>query len=84
MSSEGASQVLEEVAPVAARGKQINSAIDVSGCVQVHMTDYENVFIMRTTDTCDASSLDQDVRIAITFKRDICPKPRTPFTVNHP
>lgn len=84
MSSDGASQVLEEVAPVAMRGKETNAMIDVSGCNEVHMTDYENVFIMRTTHTCDASSLDQDVRIGITFKRDICPKPKTPFTVNRP
>lgn len=84
MSSEGASQVLEEVAPVATRGKKINSVIHVSGCNEARMTDYENVFIMRTTHTCDSSSPDQDVRIAITFKREICPKPKTPFTVTRP
>jgi len=85
MSSEGASQVLEEVAPVATRGKEINSRIDFTGCVAVRMTDYENVFIMRTTHTCgDSSSHDQDVRIAITFKREICPKPKTLFTVTRP
>ena len=69
MSSEGASQVLEEVAPVATRGKETDAMIHVSGCNEARMTDYEEVFIMRTTHTCDASSLDQDVRIAITFKR---------------
>jgi hypothetical protein len=79
ISSESASQVLEEVAPIAMRGKEINSGIFVSGCNEARMTDYDNVFIMRTTHTCDASSLDQDVRIAITFKRDICPKPKTSF-----
>src|SRR6267378_6829082 len=85
MSSEGASQVLEEVAPVATRGKEINSRIDFTGCVAVRMTDYENVFIMLTTHTCgDSSSHDQDVRIAITFKREICPKPKTLFTVTRP
>ena len=84
MPSDGASQLLEEVAPIAMRGKETNAMIDVTGCVQVRMTDYEKVFIMRTTHTCDASSLDQDVRIAITFKRDICPKPKTPSTVNRP
>jgi hypothetical protein len=84
MSSEGASQVLEEVAPVAMRGRETNAMIRVSGCNEARMTDYEKVFIMRTTHTCDASSLDQDVCIAITFKRDICPKPKTPFTVNRP
>jgi hypothetical protein len=84
MSSDGASQVLEEVAPVAMRGKETNAMIRVSGCNEARMTDYESVFIMRTTHTCDAPSPDQDVRIAITFKRDICPKPTTPFTVNRP
>jgi hypothetical protein len=84
MSSEGASQVLEEVAPVATRGNKINSSIDFSGCVAVHRTDYENVFIARTTHTCDSSSHDQDVSIAITFKREICPKPKTSFTVTRP
>ena len=84
MSSEGASQALEEVAPIAMRGKQINSGIFVSGCNEARMTDYENVFIMRTVHTCDSSSHDQDVRVAITFKRDTCPKPKAPFTVNRP
>jgi len=74
MSSVGVSQVLEEVAPVAMRGKEINSASFVSGCNEARMTDYENVSIMRSTHTCDPSSHDQDVRTAITFKRDICPK----------
>ena len=84
MSSEGASQVLEEVAPIATRGKETNAMIHVSGCNEVHMTDYDNVFIMRTTHTCDPSSHDQDIRTAISFKRDICPKPKTPFTFNRP
>jgi hypothetical protein len=85
MSSEGVSEVLEEVAPVAIRGKEINALTHQSGCNVVHMTDYENVFIMRSTHTCDdTSSLDQEVRTAITFKRDICPKPKTPFTVTGP
>lgn len=84
MSSEDASQVLEEVVPVAMRGKKTNAMIDVSGCNEVHMTDYENVFIMRTTHTCDPSSHDHDIRTAISFKRDICLKPKTPFTFNRP
>ena len=74
MSSEAVSEVLEEVAPIAMRGRQINTAVLVSGCNEARMTDYENVSIMRSTHTCDPSSHDQDVRTAITFKRDICPK----------
>jgi hypothetical protein len=74
MFSEGVSEVLEEIVPVASRGKEINGLISVHGCNEARMTDYENVSIMRSTHTCDPSSPDQDVRTAITFKRDICPK----------
>jgi hypothetical protein len=74
MSSEGVSEVLEEVAPSAMRGEQINGRIEFSGCNQFRLTDYENVSIMRATHTCDPSSHDQDIRTAITFKRGICPK----------
>ena len=84
MSSEGVSEVLEEIAPAAMRGKQLNSATVNRGCNGADITEYENVFIMRRTHTCDPSSHDQDVRTAITFKRDICPKPKTPFTVAGP
>jgi hypothetical protein len=74
MSSERVSEVLEQVAPIATRGKQISTSLTVSGCNQVRLTDYENVLIMRSTHTCDPSSEDQDIRTAVTFKRDICPR----------
>jgi hypothetical protein len=77
MPSESVSEVLEEVAPIAMRGKEVFAAVHVSGCNQAHITDYENVSIMRSTHTCDPSSRDQDVRTAITFKRGICPTPKT-------
>jgi hypothetical protein len=79
MSSEGVSEILEEVAPIAMREKEINAGVLVSVCNEARVTEYENVSIMRSTHTCDPSSHDQDVRTAITFKRDICPKPKTPF-----
>src|SRR5205085_716215 len=78
MSSEGVTEVLEEVAPVATRGKEISDGSFQSGCNVARITDYENVSIMRSTHTCDPSSHDQDVRTAITFKRETCPKPGTP------
>jgi hypothetical protein len=78
MPSEGVSEVLEEVAPIAVRGKEINAGVFVSGCNEAHMTEYENVSIMRSTHSCEPASHDQDVRTAITFKRDICPKPKAP------
>lgn len=74
MSSEGVSEVLEQVVPIGVRGKQIGTFLTVSGCNQFRQTDYENVAIMRSTHTCDSSSPDQDIRTAITFKRDICPR----------
>jgi hypothetical protein len=74
MSSEGVSEILEEVAPVAMRGKEVNGHITESGCNQFRLTDYESVSIMRSTHTCDPSSRDQDIRTTITFKRDACPK----------
>jgi hypothetical protein len=74
MPSDTVTAVLEEIVPVAMRGKETNTIIHQSGCNVARMTDYENVFIMRSTHTCDPSSHDQDVGTAITFKRDVCPK----------
>jgi hypothetical protein len=84
MSSEGVSEVLEEVAPATMRGKEIFAGGSMSGCNVIHMTEYENVSIGRSTHTCDAWSHDQDIRTVITFKRDICPKPKTPSTFTLP
>ena len=84
MSSEGVSEVLEEVAPVALRGKQINEGSFQSGCNVGRFTEYENVWIMRATHECDPSSKEQDASTSITFKRDICPNPKTPVTVIRP
>jgi hypothetical protein len=62
MSSDGVSEVLEQIAPAATRGKEINTFFLVDGCNKARMSDYENVSIMRSTHTCDPSSPDQDVR----------------------
>jgi hypothetical protein len=74
MFSDGVSEVLEEVAPAMMRGNEINTVYIDHGCNEVRITDYENASVMRSKHTCDPSSLDQDVRTTITFKRDICPK----------
>ena len=78
MSSEGVSEVLEEVAPVAMRGKRISGRIGFTGCIAINETDYENVSLSRSTYTCDPSNHDQDVGTTIIFKREICPRPKTP------
>jgi hypothetical protein len=74
MSSDGVTEVLEEIAPATMRGNEIFNGISVSGCNESRITDYDNLTIMRSTHTCDASSPDQDVRTTIMFKRDMCPK----------
>jgi hypothetical protein len=84
MSSDGVSEVLEEVAPVAMRGKQINDGSFQGGCNVRRFTEYENVWIMRATHECDPSSQDRDVSTSINFKRDVCPKPKAPVTVTRP
>src|ERR1700680_227615 len=46
MSSEGVSAVLEEIAPVAMRGKEISTTVFSIGCNEDWTTDYEDVSIM--------------------------------------
>jgi hypothetical protein len=84
MSSESVSEVLEEVAPVAMRGKQLNEGSFQSGCNVGRFTEYENVGIMRATHECDPTSQDRDASTSINFKRDVCPKPKLPVTVTRP
>jgi hypothetical protein len=84
MSSDSVTEILEDVAPTARRGKKTNTFVHVSGCNEVHMTDYENVSIMRSTHTCEPLSHDQDIRTAITFRRDNCPKSKILSPVTQP
>jgi hypothetical protein len=81
MPAEGVSEVLEEIVPAAIRGKEVTSATFQSGCNVSLLTEYENVFIMRTTHTCDASSKDQDVRTTVRLKRGVCLK-NEPSTIS--
>jgi hypothetical protein len=74
MSSDGVSEVLEEIAPAAMRGKEIFNSITSSGCNEYRITDYDNITIMRAKHICDPSSPDHDMRTTIMFKRSICPK----------
>jgi chorismate mutase len=75
MSSEAVTEILEEVVvPESVRGEQIAKSITMSGCSVIQVIDYENVPIMRSTHTCDPLSLEQNIRTAVTFKRDTCPK----------
>jgi hypothetical protein len=81
MSSEGVSEILEEVAPVASRGNVISRSSFQSSCGVGNFTDYDNVTIMRGMSACESSSPNHDSRTQITFKRDACPKTKNPLGV---
>ena len=85
VSSESISEILEEVAPVAARGKQIsgNGGFQSSRAVD-SISDYENVAISRVTSVCRAASPDRDSGAEIIFKRDACAFVKNPFGVLQP
>ena len=76
MSSQGVSDVLQEVVPVATRGKQIGSTTTHAGGNALLETDYENVSIRRicSSRSCVSSNENQDVRTLVVFKRDSCPR----------
>lgn len=84
MSSEGVSRILEEVAPVSLRGEKISSLGSQSNCVDKYVTEYESVRIIREFNGCDRSSPNHDIGTTIIYKRDICPKPKTPWTFTRP
>lgn len=79
--SKAVSEILDEIAPVAIRGKQINQSSFQSGCnAVVTLMEYENVVISRLLAPCDSPSRDQEVRATVSFKRDACPKHPPLFT----
>ena len=76
MSSRAVSKVLEEVVPIASRGKQTDSQIlEVEGNTLLR-TEYESVSIRRvcTEDSCPSSNANLDVRTLVVFNRDACPR----------
>ena len=75
MSSQGVSDVLQEVVPIATRGKQTDSTNIQVGGNALLKTDYENVSIRRicTSQSCVSSNENQDVRTLVAFKRGTCP-----------
>jgi hypothetical protein len=85
MSSEGVSEILEEVAPDAMRGKVISGGSIVGSFRDFHsvadFTEYDNMFITRTA--LKSSNPDHDLRTQIIFKRDACPKTNNPLGVTH-
>ena len=85
VSSESISEILEEVAPVAARGKQIsgNGGFQ-SSCAVDSISDYENPTISPVTSACRAASSDRNSGAQIIFKRDACAFLKNPFRAVQP
>jgi hypothetical protein len=81
MPSKDVSDVVEELAPVAMRGKEINQGSFQASCGGEQVDEYENVLILRTILACAPAGTDHDISVSIVFKRDICPKVKSPLTV---
>jgi hypothetical protein len=72
MSSETVTGILEEVVPVATRGKETRRVHSVSGCNEFDVTEYENLSIARSTHNCLPLKPERETRATVIFKRDIC------------
>jgi hypothetical protein len=84
MSSIEVSEILEELAPPAMRGKEVNSGGFQSSCGVGIVNEYENVSIVRGMNSCAASITVRDSAAQIIFKRDICPKVNNSFIISEP
>jgi hypothetical protein len=72
MAAETVSDILDEVVPVATRGKKTSEFHMVSGCNAVDGTEYENAWITRSTHNCLPLKPEREVRATVIFKRDTC------------
>jgi hypothetical protein len=81
MPSKDVSEILEELAPVTTRGKELGQGSFQASCGGGQVNEYENVMILRTILACAPPSTDDDIGVSIVFKRDICPKVKSPVSV---
>jgi hypothetical protein len=81
MPSKDVSEVLEELAPAAIRGKGFPQGTFQASCGAEQVDDYENVMILRNIFACAPAGTGEDTRVSIVFKRDICPKVKSPLNV---
>lgn len=74
ISSRSVTEILQEVVPVATRGKEIDSTVVQAEDNKLVKTEYENVSIQRicSVQSCVSSSENQDVATVVIFKRAIC------------
>jgi hypothetical protein len=75
VSSAAVSDLLQELVPVATRGKQIAADTTSIETTTLLKTDYETVSIRRecSAPSCVSSNQNQDIRTLVVFKRSVCP-----------
>lgn len=75
ISSAAVSDLLQELVPVASRGKQINSDTVQIVTSTMITTEYEAVSIRRecSSASCASSNQNLDIRTMVRFKRSTCP-----------
>jgi hypothetical protein len=76
MSSDTVTEVLEDVVPLASRGNEIGSFTTKSGCNELHVTDYLDLSITRSTHNCRPLKPEREMRATVSFKRDTCQSQR--------
>jgi hypothetical protein len=54
-------EILEDIAPTAARGKEISKMITVSGCNKFQTLEYDHVSITRSTHEMRATAVKREV-----------------------
>ncbi len=81
MSPDMVSGILDEVAPLSIRGKEVGNAMESMGCSEVRIEEYENVWISRSTDYCLPLKSERERSARIIFKRQACPP--NPFSLIH-
>jgi hypothetical protein len=72
MSSDMVSDILEEVVPMATRGKETSDFHMVSGCNNFDVTEYDNLSLTRSTHNCLPLKPEREMRASVLFKRDVC------------
>jgi hypothetical protein len=81
MNSDTVTEVLEEIAPAATRGKPMPSGSFQASCGAMQLMEYENVSILIGMSACTHSSLYRDADVSVFFKRAACPRHDSPFSV---
>jgi len=74
MSSESVTEILENIAPAAERGKEVGRTTTMSGCNEFQIFEYENVSIARSTHNCLPLKPEREMRATAAFKREACRK----------